>query len=413
MKLNIRTWLISISVVLVGATGCTDLDTYPEGESILQDQKEDIAKASPDRIAADLSGMFAYLGKQYCVFGSGRSRDDDFGYPAVCLSQDMNGPDVFSPDAGYNWFSTCSEYDDRSNTYANPYMRWSIFYTQAKMANDIIKSIPETVTDKTLLAYKGQAYAIRAFDYLSIAPYYQFKYKGNEDKPCVPIVTEDETIDVTNNPRATVRAVYELIMSDLNKAIALLDGYARTSKNEVDQKVAYGLRARANLYMENWLEAANDAEKALEGYEPASRNDVSKPAFNDAKASNWMWAIIISPANVPDAYPSWPAKISSFSGDSYTCAVGMYKVINNLLFNQIPTSDVRKGWWVDASLQSPNLAGVTWTYVDENSATVTLTGNEIPPAIIPDVKVAFLPYTNVKFAQYDYPENATNAGDCV
>ncbi len=29
----------------------------------------------------------------------------------------------------------------------------------------------------------------------------------------------------------------------------------------INQNVAYGLRARANLNMENWTEAASDAEK--------------------------------------------------------------------------------------------------------------------------------------------------------
>ena len=412
MKANIKLLFIFMGAIILGITSCTDnLDTVPEGGNLTLSQKADIAAASPDRVAADLSGMFSFLGKQYCIFGEDRSRDDDFGYPAACMSQDLNGPDMVTPNSNYNWFDPSCTYEDRSNTFANPYMRWSIFYSQMKMANDILKAIPDDTEDAVLKAYKGQAYATRAFDYLSLAPYYQFKYKGNEDKPCVPIVLESDSIDVTNNPRATVREVYALIMSDLNKAIDFLEGYSRKSKSEIDQNVAYGLRARANLYMENWEDAANDADKAIGSYTPASRDEVSMPTFIEASAENWMWAIIITADNVPAAYPTWPAKMSSFSGDAYSVAVGCYKAINKLLFDKIPATDVRKGWWVDENLESPNLADVEWTYVTSGGVSVTLTGNEIPPASIPDVKVPYIPYTNVKFAQYDGPGSPINAGD--
>lgn len=71
--------------------------------------------------------------------------------------------------------------------------------------------------------------------------------------------------DPSSNPRATAEAAYKLIMDDLNEAIDIFKdlNYTRSSKNEVDLNVAYGLRARANLYMENWAEAASDAQEAM------------------------------------------------------------------------------------------------------------------------------------------------------
>jgi hypothetical protein len=62
-------------------------------------------------------------------------------------------------------------------------------YNQLKLANDILSTIPENTEDPTLIVYKAQAKAVRAFDLLSLVPYYQFKYKGNETKPSVPIIT--------------------------------------------------------------------------------------------------------------------------------------------------------------------------------------------------------------------------------
>lgn len=400
MKLTYKIFMLVLGIGTLSS--CTDLNTYPEGGSLTSDQKTQTALALPERLSADINGMFSIIGKQYCVYGPVSSRDDDAGYPTVCLSQDLNGPDMVSDNSSYNWFSVSSQYTDRADTYANPYMRWAVFYNQLKLANDILRTIPSNTTNATLIIYKAQARAVRAFDYLSLVPYFQFKYKGNEDKPSVPILTENMTGDPSNNPRAALKDVYKLIIEDLTAAITDLNGYTRKSKGEIDQKVAYGLRARANLYMENWADAAADAGKAMEGYLPYTSAQVSAPRFISATDQNWMWAILISPTNMPDAYPSWPSVLGSFSGDSYSAGVGCYKSINVLLFNKIPATDVRKGWWVDANLHSPNLATVSWNGV---------TGDAVASLSITDVKLPFLPYTNVKFGQYDHIGNNINAGD--
>lgn len=400
MKIN-KLYIVGVIPFLFA--GCVDLDTMPEGGTLTSDQKEEIVKENPTRLAAEIAGMTASVGKQGCVFPNRNPfRDDDAGYPTVCLSQDLNGADMVSDDSGYNWFSVSSGYDDRSETYANPYMRWAVFYNQLKLANDILEIIPEDTQNSLLLTYEGQAKATRAFDYLSLVPYFQFKYKGNEDKPSVPILTDRMTGDLTNNPRASLRDVYALIIKDLTAAIERLEGYRRVSKAEIDQQVAYGLRARANLYMENWEAAAADAEEAMKGYTPYSMNDINKPGFISANDPNWMWAIILNPINMPDPYPSWISVLGSFSADAYTCGVGCYKSINKLLYDKISSSDVRKGWWVDEKLHSPNLKDVTWG---------TAVGDSVARLKIANVKEAFLPYTNVKFGQYGYIGSDVNAGD--
>lgn len=302
MKLLRKIYILALGGIILSS--CVDLNTKPEDGLFTADQKQEVVSALPQRLAADVNGMFSIIGKQYCVYGSASSRDDDAGYPTVCLSQDLNGPDMVGDNGNYNWFSVSSSYEDRTDTYANPYMRWAVFYNQLKLANDILATIPPETTDAKLKIYQAQARAVRAFDFLSLVPYYQFKYKGHENDPSVPIITENMEGDPSNNPRAALKDVYKLIMDDLDAAIAGLAGYVRANKSEIDQKVAYGLRARANLYMENWSAAAADATAAMSGYTPYTRAQVSKPAFIDATDQNWMWAIIITPTNMPDAYPS-------------------------------------------------------------------------------------------------------------
>lgn len=60
-----------------------------------------------------------------------------------------------------------------------------------KQANDILATIPADTENQTLIHYRGQALVARAFANFTLAQRFQFTYKGNEDKPTVPIVTWD------------------------------------------------------------------------------------------------------------------------------------------------------------------------------------------------------------------------------
>lgn len=391
------------SLSLVACSDINDIDG--EGYRITDEQKENTIEMIPSRVEASIAGMYSSMGTVCAAYPSD-TRDDDGGYPTVCLSQDLNGPDMVCANNGYNWFSVSSQYNDRSATYANPFMRYAIFYNQIKAANDIILSIDPNTEDITMKSYLGQAKAVRAFDYLCLAPYYQFRYATSKNLPCVPLVTE-ETTDFRNNPRATVEQVYAQIIKDLNSAIELLEGYDRKEdKSRIDQQVAYGLRARANLYMGQWQDAYNDAEKALKGYTPYTKEEVSKPAFYKISDHSWIWGINVSISSVSkQIYATPAAQLGSFSGDSYTAGTGMYKTINSLLYKKILMSDIRKQWWVNEQLESDALAGMTWN---------DKTGNEISGLEIENVKLKFIKYTNVKFGMKSGIGSSNNDNDwCI
>ena len=153
-------------------------------------------------------------------------------------------------------------------------------------------------------------------------------------------------------------------MDDLDWAVEHLEGYVRTDKSRIDRQVAYGLRARANLNMGNWSAAASDAAKAAEGYTPASIAEVSKPSFFSIDEHNWLWGYnMTTDIASTNPYATASAWIRSFSGDGYSAATQVYSCINSLLYDKIPATDVRKGWWVDSSLESPLLENVTWNGV--------------------------------------------------
>lgn len=386
MKLNKFTVLALAGIM---AASCSDIDNQlPEDDTLTTDQVQDATDAIPERTKATFAGMFSMMGKPGATWSSGgnASRADDFGFISAAISLDFEGADMVGLNSDYNWFSTASELSTRDANYANPYMRYVIPYRQIGLANQIIETIPEDTENPESMNMRAQACAIRAFDYLSLAPYFQFADEAHFDEPCIPLL--DGKNGFAENPRASVRAVYGSIIADLNWAVEHLTA-ERTDKGKINKNVALGLRARANLFLGNFAEAAADAAAAMEGYTPASMEDLSVPSFYSINDPNWIWGIPLTEDMVL-ARPmctacSW---MCAFAGLSYTAYAQLTPQINVLLYRQIPDTDVRKHWWLNEELYSPLLDQVSWNGV---------TGVGISTLTIPDVKDTYLPYTNVKF----------------
>lgn len=391
MKLNKYT---AIALAAVAFAGCAKMDELaPQGSALLASQVKETNAKVPERVSASFNGMYTKIGEPTSVYGGGTDgRPDDWGFPMIAFSGDAEAADLVLADSDYNWFSVCGDLQSRNADYANPYIRYAAPYNEIAAANDVIMAYPADTEDQNAIWQIAQAKAIRAYSYLNIAPFFQFSYATAADKPCVPLVTENTT-DFTNNPRATVAQVYELIISDLNYAVEKLEGFTRPDKSRIDQKVAYGLRARANLNMGKWLEAAQDAEKAAEGFTPATMDQLKVPSFYQLTEGNWIWGydMTLEVAKI-FLYATPSSWVRSFSGNAYAPATQVYACINNLLYAKIPDTDVRKNWWVNEDLYSPILDEIAWPYEGTNYTGLGLANLEIS-----DVKMAFLPYTNVKF----------------
>lgn len=384
-------YLNKLSILAFGCvafTACSDIDDMvPQGGTVTEDQLKETTEAIAERVNADLAGIYSYAG-QIAAGLDNIKYHCDFGMPSVAIAMDANAADLVSDNSGYEWFTPALDLSDRDPGYIVAATRYATMYNQIKLCNDLIASIPADTEVEELRHSLAQARTIRAYAYLNLAPYFQFNYATSKDQPCVPIVS-DLTADIANNPRATVEEVYKFIMEDLNFAIGNLETYVRPSKVNVDQQVAYGLRARANLYMENWADAADDAVKAMEGYMPASIDDVSEPYFYDLNEPNWIWGILMEKDKIGGAgILTWPSHLGSFSSNGYAAGTGVYKRINRLLYDKIPATDVRKGWWLDENLHSPLLEYCVWDGA---------MGDDIPSLRIPDIKEPMPVYTNVKF----------------
>lgn len=405
------------SAAVLSLTACNDLNEqeYEGNKYLSADQRLATNEVIPERVKATYDGMFNYIGKGGTSgLGKGQ-RPDDFGLVMALLSGDLEGADAAAGDNNYNWFSVCSELSSRNANYANPYIRYVIPYKQMGVANQVISSYPADTQDKTAITYMASARTIRAYDYMMLAPYFQFGYEQAADQPCVPLLSD--SVDATHNPRATVKQVYAVIMNDLNYAVEHLDA-ERSNKQYINVDVALGLRARANLAMGKWADAAADAEKVISSgrYTPATREEVSVPGFDDATKGDghaWIWAVLRTEADAQDngGYgndQSPSAWNCAFSGNGYAAATGNTPVINQLLYDKIPATDVRKGWWINAQKHSPNWANLTWT---NPSTGKVAKGDQIADFTIKDVKVALEPYTNIKFGMKNGVGNSVNMND--
>ena len=386
---------IASALMSVALVGCYDMNTEPLGSTITADQKQEAVEVNPERIEASVNGMSA----MFYGFGKnlGESYHNDLSFPAVMLFTDSRGIDLVSEDIGYNWFSAAVDYSDLQYTGTTTYIAWSTFYKQINSVNAVTSMIDPETDDENLQFYLAQAYAIRAFDYFYLAQLYQQTYVGNENLPCVPLITE-ENMDAAGSegcPRATVAEVYEQIMTDLDNAIALFEKSPakRADKRYINAEVAYGLRARVNLVLNNWEGARDDAQMALSLTDatPYTAEQVSKPTMSEIEDNSWMWGILVAETDRPvtSGICNWPSHMGSLNYGY--ASVGAWRMVSKVLYDAIPATDVRKGWFLDENAYSPNLN-------EEQAAYAASAG--CPP------------YCQMKFGTYqDVVYTSTNAND--
>ena len=393
--------ILALALATTAFVSCEDLDTKYYGAYVTPDEKAEIVNQSPDKGTASTNAIFSSA----YVYETVASSHYDFGYPAVMLGMDLQGSDMISTYYGYNWHANWMVFASPTQNGIPTYMAWYHLYDMIFPCNSVLSSITaEAATTDATKFYRANALAYRAFCYWNLAQLYQFNYVGHENSPCVPIITAENADEYAQNggPRATVQEVYDQILSDLNEAITLFkeSSYTRATamsskpKRMIDLSVAYGILARTYLTMHKYADAATAAQNAINASscKPYSISDVAQPSFASIEDNSWMWGIATAETDrvVTSGIVNWPSFICSFAYGYVT--VGAWKWANVELYNAIPTADVRKGWFLNASLQSENLSTEQQEYLDQYEN--------------------IEPYTNVKFNSYNgVLEQSTSAND--
>jgi len=132
-------------------------------------------------------------------------------------------------------------------------------YSTINSANSVIAGLP-AVSDPLLKPEEknkilGEAYFIRALGYFDLG-----RGWGGVQLQLTPTVTVDGLKGVK---RSTLAQTYDQVLADLVRAEELLPADDAITRNRAQKSTARALRARLNLYRENWAEAESYATQVI------------------------------------------------------------------------------------------------------------------------------------------------------
>lgn len=329
---------------------------------LIQTPTDDIAASDLEKAVSQdpelLSGNIAGLYSTMIQTGTGGTDldHDDFGQKSYDIYSDMLSGDMALMGVNYGWYSGLARLTTPLDfTSNNNYIPWRYYYRIIFAANTVIDALGGTdVTPEETQTrhYMGQAKAMRAYAYFYLANLYSEEGYGTGQERILPIYTN--TID-PNQPLSTSAAVYDLIISDLETAIELLEDFNRTSKEQVDKDVASGLLAytlSARGTQADLERVISLTDEVTAKYPLTQRNEVvanlgsngellnSESGFNDVNTPSWFWGVNLT-QEIGLNLVSWWGQVDVFT---YSYAyVGDTKGIDKDLFDAIPADDIRKG----------------------------------------------------------------------
>lgn len=221
-----------------------------------------------------------------------------------------------------------------SNSYGNQYRWdfqpsdgnvesiWSTYYAHISRANYFIDSYQAAVNGEKgefsaeeleiLGAYAAEAYFTRAYDYLTLVGYFCEAYNAEtaSDTWGMPLqTTYAPSSDASTYPgRSSLKATYELIMSDLAEAENLVNpnlilSSSQKSINYISKDVVTALKARAALQMQDYATAVEASTSLIAAGSYPLINTVED--FTNMwvydEGSEVMWQIYMSPDELGSA----------------------------------------------------------------------------------------------------------------
>lgn len=263
---------------------------------------------------------------------------EDFGHKAVLSGMDLMSNDMYMHQ--FHWFGFHYDYRGRQQTSSRTKWAWNTYYPIIKVTNSVINKIDVTTGTDSFKHTLGQALAIRGLSYFMLARIFGPTYVGNQDKLCVPIYLESTR---EGKARNKVSEVYEQIVSDLETAVSLLDGYTRPNKEKIDKSVAQAILAQVYLEMGRYSEAATMANNARHNYSILTEAQYKQGFYDLTTVPDAMWGAIINSENTTFV-ASFFSHFDSTNGDGY--APYAYKSIDRRLYEAIPSTDYRKSLFV-------------------------------------------------------------------
>lgn len=306
------------------------------------------ALASVENMQLVLNGIHRGLYSQsQTVFPGGNTARANNHY-WVPLGDNLTGDLIHSANANnLSWRSAMQWNEHTQPTSLTVELLWYHRYNIILHANLLINGITEGDFKETpeLNSILGQAYAYRAYAYLSLVQHYAKGYLIGDpaSDAGVPLLFSSES-PFTSQPRSTVQEVYDQIGSDLNAAIsAFEEGSPRPSggaetKSQLNIDVAYGLKARWALSKGDWQTAVDAAVKAREDYALLGEDDW-KSGFNSNELSEVIWGSHVIEAETTFFRSYFYLASNTFNGSQIR---NNPKIADRRMVDAIPATDYRK-----------------------------------------------------------------------
>lgn len=340
-----HTQFLSILLLLVASVACSEdaLEKQPT-TAVSGSSMFDNATAA----LVPLNGIYSAMHKP------GWSSTGDYAHSWVVradmLAGEVMGDDlaIFKRGGGYFWRDHTYTMKERWTLGSSrSYSVWKEYYSYVANANYIIAAEETMEGAESDVNYViGQAYAIRAFSYFQLARWFSRTYKGHESDPCVPIYTKPSVAGTQGNPRSSVQEVYDLIVSDLDKAISLLEkSYPQTHISHLDYCSVNGLRAQVALEMNDWNKAAQCANIARSQTKIGEGSELTD-GMNQITYKNVMWGMV-NTTDVVHYQRNLFAHMDQGTNRGYTTAYGARdpKYTTPWLYDKMGENDIRRAWW--------------------------------------------------------------------
>ncbi len=226
-------------------------------------------------------------------------------------------PDLAADNARYQgFFDSQLEVNSGSVPISNLWIStaWVNMYRVVNIANLLIAEVPNVTDDafSTRDRVLGEAYAIRALAYFDLLRVfgYHFDIASPYGMPLLlePIENNDFNL-IPDLERSSVAATYQQILSDLNTAIGLMEGYVNNTVMSYWGAVA--LRARVNLYAGNYGDAFDDADDVIENGPFALVEDVQDLFDTTSPTSESIFDLVFSDQDQSALY------VFTFQRDEY------------------------------------------------------------------------------------------------
>jgi len=291
-----------------------------------------------------INGIYRYLYSRF-------DQQNQPGQGGVMLLLDFMGEDIHQAIA--TWYTAAgsgtggwiTHRNDQSGYVNYPFR---LYYRCIGNANAIIANVDNSVgtqADKNRL--KAEALSMRAWSYFNLVQIFGKRY----DSTAIPNTQLGVSMPLDPKdiqlPRSTVEQVYAQINKDLNDAVTLFSSAsAPVNKSHLSLRATYAIIARVALTQQYYHRAAQFAQQVISlGGSSLMTNAEYQAGFNNINNPEWIWGAFVQD-DQGDTFGSYMAQIALDANTTYMR--GAPKRINQILYDWIPTTDIRKTMWEPA-----------------------------------------------------------------